>query len=346
MAPVRWVKEWVPQEVITPGGNCLLLKWVREDKLQALREKSKREVQKEEAKPEPNTETLFLCSYEGCRKAFTDHHLWRKHAPIHGERQYACHFEGCGKKFLDSSKLKRHFLIHTGERNFVCPHEGCHKAFSLDFNLRAHMKTHSLENYHLCPYPDCGKRYTQENKLNSHIRSHHQKNGGGIEIIKHTPPQKEKTPKTITPKTTPAKEPKTVSPNRPFACHYEGCNKAYIHQYKLNLHLRKEHPDHEQQVGVGNVINNNNNGVSSSSGKKGKREAQQERLQEMRPQKIARKEECLDVGDVAVNADFDAAGADFDAVGWRNNSDEEDSEETEDERDSDDDDDEETEDED
>jgi transcription factor YY len=28
---------------------------------------------------------------------------------------------------------------------------------------------------------------------------------------------------------------------RPFACHHKGCNKRYIHEYKLNLHLRKEH---------------------------------------------------------------------------------------------------------
>ena len=28
---------------------------------------------------------------------------------------------------------------------------------------------------------------------------------------------------------------------RPFACHHKGCDKRYIHEYKLNLHLRKEH---------------------------------------------------------------------------------------------------------
>lgn len=35
----------------------------------------------------------------------------------------------------------------------------------------------------------------------------------------------------------------SVSTNleRPFACHHEGCDKRYIHEYKLNLHLRKEH---------------------------------------------------------------------------------------------------------
>lgn len=32
--------------------------------------------------------------------------------------------------------------------------------------------------------------------------------------------------------------------NRPYTCPYEGCDKAYIHEYKLNLHLRREHPGH------------------------------------------------------------------------------------------------------
>ena len=69
---------------------------VLEDMLKTLREKSK-EPQAEEPKAEPTTEVLFLCSYEGCGKTFIDVGALRKHAHIHGERQYVCHFEGCGK---------------------------------------------------------------------------------------------------------------------------------------------------------------------------------------------------------------------------------------------------------
>ncbi|XP_008781553.2 zinc finger transcription factor YY1-like isoform X2 [Phoenix dactylifera] len=239
--PVRWFKEWVPQDVVATGGKCSLLKWVTEDMMKALREKSK-EPQAEEPKPEPTTEVLFLCSYEGCGKTFIDAGALRKHAHIHGERQYVCHFEGCGKKFLDSSKLKRHFLIHTGERAFICTHEGCGKAFSLDFNLRAHMRTHSLENYHICPYPECGKKYTHECKLKSHIKAHHEKNSV-IDGMKHTPPADKlhNTPKTS------AVAYGSASSDRPYACPYEGCGKAYIHEYKLNLHLRREHPGHNSE---------------------------------------------------------------------------------------------------
>ncbi|PSS02888.1 Zinc finger, C2H2 protein [Actinidia chinensis var. chinensis] len=235
---VRWVKEWLPQDVVATGGKCILFRWVPEATLKAMKEKSK-EPEAVEPEPEPTTEVLFLCSYEGCGKTFIDAGALRKHSHIHGERQYVCHYDGCGKKFLDSSKLKRHFLIHTGERDFVCPHEGCGKAFSLDFNLRSHMKTHSQENYHICPYPECGKRYAHEYKLKNHVASHHEKNNVDITPKYVQPP--EKLPKTSKPSSAAYG---SASSDRPYCCPYEGCEKAYIHEYKLNLHLRREHPGH------------------------------------------------------------------------------------------------------
>lgn len=239
-APARkWFKEWVPQDVVATGGKCYILKWVNEATLKALKEKPK-EPGLTVSEPEPTTEVLFLCSYEGCGKTFIDAGALRKHSHIHGERQYVCHYEGCGKKFLDSSKLKRHFLIHTGERDYVCPHEGCGKAFSLDFNLRSHMKTHSQENYHICPYKECGKRYAHEYKLKNHISSVHQKNTPDAHVPKYAPPVEKpvKTPKS----SSAACGPPAV--DRPHKCPYKGCVKSYIHEYKLNLHFRNNHPGH------------------------------------------------------------------------------------------------------
>ncbi|XP_009413413.2 zinc finger transcription factor YY1 isoform X1 [Musa acuminata AAA Group] len=238
---VRWFKEWVPQDVVTTGGKCMLLKWVTEDMLKALKGKNK-ETEAEEQKPEPATEVLFLCSYEGCGRTFIDAGALKKHAHIHGEKQHICQYDGCGKKFLDSSKLKRHYLIHTGERDFICPHEGCGKAFSLDFNLRAHMRTHSLENYHVCPYPECAKRFTNESKLRTHIKTQHEKSTV-MDTVKHTTPVEK-------PHTTPklsAAAYGSGSAERPYVCPYEGCGKAYIHEYKLNLHFRREHPGHNSE---------------------------------------------------------------------------------------------------
>ncbi|KAF7089703.1 hypothetical protein CFC21_092606 [Triticum aestivum] len=243
----RWIKEWVPQDLVIAGGPCALYKWVREDRLAALKSKDKEEGACT-AKPDPATEVLFLCSYDGCGKTFVDAGALRKHAHVHGERQYVCHYEGCGKKFLDSSKLKRHFLIHTGEKNFVCPHEGCGKAFSLDFNLKAHMKTHFADNYHMCPYPECGRRFTQESKLRAHFRAQHEKSGaqnpGGPVMNRNAlGDHPHNTAKSLV-------TPPVPSADRPYVCPYDGCAKAYIHEYKLNLHLKKEHPNHYSDAGA------------------------------------------------------------------------------------------------
>ncbi|XVE94130.1 hypothetical protein REPUB_Repub01dG0254800 [Reevesia pubescens] len=291
---VKWFKEWVPQDVVATGGKCMILKWVNANTLKALKEKEK-EPEGPEPEPEPTTEVLFLCSYEGCGKTFIDAGALRKHSHIHGERQFVCHWEGCGKKFLDSSKLKRHFLIHTGERDFVCPHEGCGKAFSLDFNLRSHMKTHSQENYHLCPYPDCGKRYAHEYKLKNHISSHHEKNTTPDVTKYATPPEKITKP----PKATGGAY-GSASSDRPYACPYEGCEKAYIHEYKLKLHLRREHPGHMSDENAENATPNADYEMDEASdqdayaGKRvnGKVQKQQSRAKpnlKMPPAKIARR---------------------------------------------------------
>ncbi|GAB2297169.1 hypothetical protein Dimus_031282 [Dionaea muscipula] len=97
------------------------------------------------------------------------------------------------------------------------------------------MKTHSQENYHICPYPDCGKRYAHDYKLRNHIAAQHEKSP--TDVPKYIPPQEK-----------PVKAPKpstgahaAASSERPFVCPYEGCGKDYIHEYKLNLHLRTSH---------------------------------------------------------------------------------------------------------
>ncbi|PWA80267.1 zinc finger (C2H2 type) family protein [Artemisia annua] len=258
--PVKWYKQWVPQDVVATGGKCMVMKWVSEAQMKALKQKKENPVTAE-PEPEPTTEVLFLCSFEGCGKTFIDAGALKKHSNIHGERQHVCHYENCGKKFLDSSKLKRHFLIHTGERDFICPHEGCGKAFSLDFNLKSHMKTHSQENYHICPFRECGKRYAHEYKLKKHMMSHHEKNNMAelpskyvniqVQPVEKPPPRPPKMASTAT-YTTP-------SYDRPYACPYDSCDKAYIHEYKLNLHLRREHPGHLPEENPKNTSRNKNN---------------------------------------------------------------------------------------
>ncbi|TVU18373.1 hypothetical protein EJB05_34464, partial [Eragrostis curvula] len=235
----RWVKQWIPQDLASSGGKCSLFKWVRADGHKSSKENPKL-LEAEAPKPEPTSEILFLCSYENCGKTFVDVSALRKHAHVHGERQYICQEPNCGKKFVDSSKLKRHYLTHTGQKDFICPHPDCGKAFSLDFNLRSHLKTHALENYHICPFPACGKKFTSDFKLKAHVKAH-EKTGTPV-AVQHTPPPEK--PQITMKSSTPA--PASYA-DRPFVCPYEGCDKAYIHSYKLNLHLKTMHPEHGQE---------------------------------------------------------------------------------------------------
>ncbi|KAM7470339.1 hypothetical protein LguiA_008522 [Lonicera macranthoides] len=336
---VKWFKEWVPQDVVATGGKCFVMKWVTEATMKALKDKTK-EPEVVEPEPEPTTEVLFLCSYEGCGKTFIDAGALRKHSHIHGERQYVCHYENCGKKFLDSSKLKRHFLTHTGERDYVCPHEGCGRAFSLDFNLRSHMKTHSQENYHICPYPECGKRYAHEYKLKNHIASHHEKQNA-VDIPKYVPPPEK-----------PAKAPKSTattygsaSSDRPYACPYEGCEKAYIHEYKLNLHLRREHPGHLPDENTKNAPNNADNDMDEASdheaaygGKRGNGKVQKQSRPKpslkLPPAKVAQRKGSIQVASPAVNVSVNTSQVKKPwPVKEETYEEEEDSEETEEDRD-------------
>ena len=172
----------------------------------------------------------------------------RKHAQLHMENNFICSYEGCGRKCPDATKLKRHLQTHTGEKKIVCTFEGCGKVFSSEVSLNQHLKTHSKNNYHTCPYEECGRRYAHESKLKAHIKSHHEKNWS-------TPPLVEResvNPRILTPIVG------VATLDKPFSCPYEGCNKFYKHEYKLSLHLRREHAglayeENEKQVRTSDV---------------------------------------------------------------------------------------------
>lgn len=69
------------------------------------------------------------------------------------------------------------------------------------------------------------------------------------QVAKYTPPS-EKPMKTAKPS---AGAYGSASSDRPYACPYEGCEKAYIHEYKLKLHLKREHPGHTSDENAENA---------------------------------------------------------------------------------------------
>ncbi|KAJ0973215.1 hypothetical protein J5N97_021174 [Dioscorea zingiberensis] len=276
----RWVKAWVPQDIKVTGGKCSLLRWIKEDKLEAIMKEQEKE--KETETKEPTREILYLCSHEGCGRTFKDPESIRKHAQIHKTgKQCICPHKDCAavkalsscflqfhdlianllyfsnififdlQKFSDNSKLERHMYVHTKIKNHICDHEGCGKAFSFQFNLNSHKKTHCDENYHYCPTDGCKKRFTEEYKLTNHINSCHQKNDTKV-MRKH----QSKDGSAVK---------KDSSEDYPYSCPHTGCDKAYKHEYKLRLHLENKH-----QL-EGDASNLNADTVKDSSSKKSKK---------------------------------------------------------------------------
>lgn len=62
-----------------------------------------------------------------------------------------------------------------------------------------------------------------------------------VDTAKYAPPPTERPARTPKPSSRPSGP---AFSDRPYVCPYDGCTKAYIHEYKLNIHLRREHPGH------------------------------------------------------------------------------------------------------
>ncbi|XP_067385888.1 zinc finger protein GLI1 [Emydura macquarii macquarii] len=169
------------------------------------------ELEREEAKQEPEAVYETNCHWEGCSKEFDTqeqlvHHINNEH--IHGEKkEFVCHwlacsreqrpfkaqymlvvhmrrhtgekphkctFEGCHKAYSRLENLKTHLRSHTGEKPYVCEHEGCNKAFSNASDRAKHQnRTHSNEKPYVCKIPGCTKRYTDPSSLRKHVKTVH-----------------------------------------------------------------------------------------------------------------------------------------------------------------------------
>jgi hypothetical protein len=82
-----------------------------------------------------------------------------------------------------------------------------------------------------------------------------------VEVTKYTPPpdKQSKTPKPS------SGAYGSASSDRPYACPYEGCEKAYIHEYKLKLHLRDRHRGHISDENAENAAANADNEMDEAS---------------------------------------------------------------------------------
>ncbi|VAI36463.1 unnamed protein product [Triticum turgidum subsp. durum] len=79
-----------------------------------------KEPEAQPRKVEPATEMLFLCSYDNCGKTFVDMAALRKHAHVHGERQYFLPGARLWENVSSERKLLYAFTICSLRSTMVC----------------------------------------------------------------------------------------------------------------------------------------------------------------------------------------------------------------------------------
>lgn len=98
----------------------------------------------------------------------------------------------------------------------------------------------------VCRFKGCGKSYIHRYKLNLHLKSAHhidhlEEDSGGRRnsgMMDHDVDEGSD---------------RDGGTRKKCKCPYEGCGQSYLHEYKLNLHLKKKHPSH-------NIIDENGMG--------------------------------------------------------------------------------------
>ncbi|GKV24377.1 hypothetical protein SLEP1_g33996 [Rubroshorea leprosula] len=275
-------------------------------------------------------ERQYFCHYEGCGKKFLDSSKLKRHFLIHtGEKHFVCPVKGCGKAFSLDFNLRSHMKTHSQENYHICPYPDCGKRYAHEYKLKNHIASQHEKNV------SCGCRdllikgcmeflrrsITFPNmflkqpskypfvKTNSSLRwsscfIQRTRCPGSLASCFHSNPAVDAT-KYATPLEKISKATKSsgggygsaASADRPYACPYEGCEKAYIHEYKLKLHLKREHPGHVSDENAAANAENEMDEASDQDAYAGKRVTSKSQRQQSRakpttkmpPSKVARK---------------------------------------------------------
>jgi C2H2-type zinc finger/Zinc finger, C2H2 type len=136
----------------------------------------------------------FVCSFEGCKRAFidtvtrdahvashenggviccpicsrtfTDYRALRRHVPIHENRESRKEMHKCSicqRGFVSERCLAEHTLAHKGEQH-IC--EECGRVFSTPGRLRSHKLTHASAVPEVCQL--CGQSFATKSQLHGH----------------------------------------------------------------------------------------------------------------------------------------------------------------------------------
>lgn len=175
----------------------------------------------------------YLCTFEGCDKAYNRPALLRQHERTHtNERPFECPVKGCDKSFfrklhlqvhrhshqendekpfqcricgkgaISPQLLKRHELTHT--KKYKCTFEDCTKAFYHYQSLKHHI---DIDHKQILTCDVCNRRFQRPVLLDEHKQKHH--GGPPVEVLQ---------------------------------CDFPGCFLTFKTKKLVQIHKKKEHP--------------------------------------------------------------------------------------------------------
>ncbi|KAL0907513.1 hypothetical protein M5K25_021928 [Dendrobium thyrsiflorum] len=110
------------------------------------------------------TGDTFECDIEGCRMKF------RTKGEIQLHKRNRCTYEECRKRFSNHKYAMRHQRVHNDERPLKCAWKGCKMSFKWEWARTEHLRLHTGERPYKCKVAGCGMSFRFVSDFSRHRR--------------------------------------------------------------------------------------------------------------------------------------------------------------------------------